>query len=149
VFTLVAEPSTVSTFVDKLGTLRAETVVRWTWLVAQWPLVVAGLLLCFATLLYLGPNVEHRKWSFFTIGAAVAVAGWVLASAAFSFYSSRFGSYNKTCGALASVVILLTWLWLSALSLLFAAEVNAEVERSRELRRGEPAEAELQAPAKA
>jgi membrane protein len=61
---------------------------------------------------------------------------------------SRFGSYNKTWGTLAAVVVMLTWLWLTSLAILIGAEVNAEAERSRELRRGEPAERELQAPAK-
>ena len=57
-----------------------------------------------------------------------------------------FGSYNKTWGSLAAVIVMLTWLWLTALALLFGAELNAELERSRELREGEPAEVELQAP---
>jgi len=58
---------------------------------------------------------------------------------------SQLGSFNKTWGSLAAVIIMLTWLWISALALLFGAEVNAEAERSRELRRGEPASDELQA----
>jgi membrane protein len=61
---------------------------------------------------------------------------------------SRFGSLDKTWGSLAGVIIMLTWLWLSGLALLFGAEINAEAERSRELRRGEPAELDLQAPAR-
>ena len=64
-------------------------------------------------------------------------------------YTSMFGSYNKTWGSLAAVIIMLTWLWLTGLALLFGAELNAEVERSRELRQGKPAEVELQAPGKA
>jgi membrane protein len=59
-----------------------------------------------------------------------------------------FGSYNKTWGSLAGVIVVLTWLWISAMALLLGAEINSEAERSRELRRGEPAERELQAPAK-
>ena len=62
---------------------------------------------------------------------------------------SKFGSYNKTWGSLAAVVVMLTWLWLSGLTLLFGAEVNAEAERSRELPMGEPAEDKLLAPPKA
>ena len=58
---------------------------------------------------------------------------------------SRFGSYNKTWGSLAAVVILLIWFWFTAVALLFGAELDAEAERSRELRRGEPVEIELQA----
>ncbi|TMM19328.1 MAG: YihY/virulence factor BrkB family protein [Actinobacteria bacterium] len=78
-----------------------------------------------------------------------ALVIWLVASGAFAFYTSRFGSYNKTWGSLAAVVVMLTWLWLSSVALLLGAEVNAEAERSRELRRGEPAEVALQAPAKA
>jgi membrane protein len=63
-----------------------------------------------------------------------AVIVWLAASGAFAFYTSRFASYNKTWGSLAAVIIMLTWLWLSALALLLGAEINAETERSRLLR---------------
>lgn len=129
--------------------LGAETAVKIVWWVAQWPLLVGGLLIAFAAILYLGPNVDHPRWSFLSFGAVLAVLIWLVGSAAFAFYVSQFGSYNKTWGALAAVVIMLTWLWLSAVALLLGAEINAEAERTRELRRGEPAEEELQAPAKA
>lgn len=59
---------------------------------------------------------------------------------------ANFGSYDKMWGSLAAVIIMLTWIWLSALALRFGAEINSEAERSRELRRGEAAEQELQAP---
>lgn len=137
----------LSTWLGKA--LNAESVTSAVWWTAQWPLLVGGLLLSFAGIYYLGPNVEHRRWSFLTLGAAVGVAVWLAASGAFAYYVGSFGSYNKTWGSLAAVVILLTWFWLGALALLFGAEVNAEAERSRELRRGEPAEVELQAPPKA
>jgi membrane protein len=131
------------------GAINAETVFRWIWWTAQWPVLILGLLLAFAGILYLGPNVDHPRWRFLTPGAVVAVVVWLVASGLFAVYVSLFGSYNKTWGTLAAVIIMLTWLWLSGLALLFGAEINAESERSRELRRGEPAEAELQAPTKA
>jgi membrane protein len=127
----------------------AESVVKIAWYVAEWPLLVAGLLVAFAGLMYFGPNVKHPRWRFLSFGAVVAVVLWLLASGAFAFYASRFSSYNKTWGSLAAVVVMLTWLWLSSVALLFGAAVNAEAERSRELRRGEPAERELQVPARA
>ena len=71
---------------------------------------------------------------------------WLIASGAFAVYTSKFGTYNKTWGSLAGVIIMLTWLWLTSLALLYGAEFNAEAERSRELREGQPAERELQAP---
>jgi membrane protein len=132
-----------------IGSLVGSSVVTWVWWAAQWPLLIAGLLLAFAAVLHLGPNVEHPRWRFVTIGSVVAITVWLVASGAFAFYVSRFGSYNKTWGALSAVVVLLVWFWLSALALLFGAEINAEAERSRELRQGQPAEVELQAPAKA
>jgi membrane protein len=134
---------------DAVGSaVGLEAVVKWLWWTAQWPILLLGLLFAFATILYLGPNVDHPRWRFLTFGTAISVVVWLLASGAFAVYVSRFGSLDKTWGSLAAVIIMLTWLWLSGLALLFGAEVNAEAERSRELRRGEPAETELQAPAK-
>jgi membrane protein len=111
--------------------------------------LLIGLLVAFAGILYLGPNVQHPRWQFLSFGPVFAIVVWLLASGAFAVYVSQFGSYNKTWGALAAVVILLTWFWLTAVALLLGAEINAEAERSRELRRGEPAEVDLQAPRKA
>ncbi len=131
------------------GEIGAESVFKWVWWTAQWPVLLLGLTFAFAGILYLGPNVEQPRWHFITPGSVLAVAIWLAASGLFAVYVSLFGSYNKTWGTLAAVIVMLTWLWLSALALLFGAEINAEVERSRELREGKPAEAELQAPAKA
>jgi membrane protein len=134
---------------DALGSaVDLETVVKWLWWTAQWPILLLGLLFAFATIHYLGPNVDHPRWQFLTFGTAISVVVWLLASGGFAIYVSSFGSFDKTWGSLAGVIIMLTWLWLSGLALLFGAEVNAEAERSRELRRGEPAETELQAPPK-
>jgi membrane protein len=127
----------------------AKTIVKIVWWVAEWPLLVGGLLFAFAGVMYFAPNVKHPRWSFLTFGSVLAVVVWLVASGAFAFYVAKFGSYNKTWGSLAAVVVMLTWLWLSAVALLLGAEINAEAERSRELRRGERAEVELQAPAKA
>jgi membrane protein len=126
-----------------------EGLVQDLWWAAQWPILIGGLLLAFAGILYLGPNVKHPKFQFLTPGAVVAVLIWLAASGLFALYVGYFGSYNKTWGTLAGVVIMLMWLWLTGLALLLGAEINAEAERSRELRRGEPAEVDLQAPPKA
>ena len=135
---------------EELGeALGLEGVFGWIWWTAEWPILLLGLLFVFAAVLYLGPNVAHPRWRFLTPGSVVAVTVWLVASGLFAVYVSLFGSYNKAWGSLAAVIILLTWLWLSALALLLGAEMNAEAERSRELRQGQPAEVELQAPAKA
>jgi membrane protein len=112
----------------------AGSAIDILWWVAQWPILLAGLLVAFATVLYLGPDVEHRKWQFLTPGSFVAALLWIAASGLFAVYTSMFGSYNKTWGALSAVIVTLTWLWLTAMALLFGAEINAEVERSRRLR---------------
>jgi len=116
---------------DALGrALDLEDVFGWIWWTAQWPILVAALLGAFAAMFYFGPDVEHRRWRYITPGAVVAVVLWLLASGAFAVYVALLGSYNKAWGSLAAVIILLTWLWISALSFLFGAEINAEVERT-------------------
>ena len=120
--------------------------IGWIWWIAEWPILVAGLLAAFATLLYLGPDVAHPRWRFITPGSLFATVVWLAVSGAFAFYTSSFGSYNKTWGSLAAVIIMLTWLWLAGIALLLGAEINAEAERSRELREGRPAERRLLVP---
>jgi membrane protein len=125
--------------------IGAPGPVGWIWWVCQWPILLGGLLIAFATLLYLGPDVEQPRWEFLTPGSVAAAFVWLGASGAFAVYTAMFGSYNKTWGTLSAVIVMLTWLWLTAMALLLGAEINAEAERSRELRRGEPAERELMA----
>jgi membrane protein len=126
-----------------------KTVVQIVWWAAQWPILIGGLLLAFGVIYYLGPNVKHPNWRFISFGAVFAIVVWLIASGAFAFYASRFGSYNKAWGSLSAVVVMLTWLWISSVALLLGAEINSEAQRSRELRQGKPAEVDLQAPAKA
>jgi membrane protein len=110
----------------------APTVTKIVWYIAEWPLLLGGLLLAFGGFMYYGPDVKHQPWRFVTFGAAVAIVIWLLASGAFAFYVSKFSSYNKTWGSLAAVVVMLTWLWLSSAALLLGAEIDAEAERDLE-----------------
>lgn len=126
----------------------AESLVSWLWWAAQWPVLLAALLVVFAAVLYLGPDVEHPRWQFVTPGAIAAVFIWLASSGLFAVYVSMFGSYNKTWGSLAAVIIMLTWIWVSSLALLIGAEINLEAERSRELRKGIDATRSIQAPHK-
>ena len=114
--------------------LDAKSAVTIVWWAAEWPLLVLGLLVAFAGVLYLGPDRPSRAWRVVSFGAAVSIVLWLAASGAFAYFVSRFGSYNKAWGSLAAVVILLTWFWLSALALLFGAEIDAEAERTRDQR---------------
>ena len=129
--------------------LDIEGVMGWLWWVAQWPILLVGLLAVFATVLYLGPNVDHPRWRFLTPGAVFAVVVWLIASGLFAVYTSMFDSYNKAWGSLAAVIVMLTWLWVTAIALLLGAEINSEAERSRELRQGQPAGCTIQAPPRA
>jgi membrane protein len=103
----------------------ASGAVGWIWWIAQWPILIVGLVAAFETLLYLGPDVPKRRWRLLSPGPLAAAVVWIAVSAAFAFYSSSFGSYNKTWGSLSAVIVMLTWLWLSALALLLGAEIDA------------------------
>jgi membrane protein len=121
--------------------LGIQGVTSWLWWIVQWPVLAAGLLVAFALLLYFAPDVDHRRWEFISPGSVIALVVWLLASGAFAVYTGLFSSYNKTWGSLSAVIVMLTWLWLTALALLFGGEVNAEAERSRRLRQERPADA--------
>ena len=98
------------------------------------------------TLYYAAPNVKQPKFRWISVGAGVAILAWILASVLFGFYVGNFGSYNKTYGALAGVIVFLLWLWITNLALLFGAELDAELERGRQLQAGIIAERDLQLP---
>jgi membrane protein len=116
------------------GALDARTAVAFVWWIGQWPILVGALLVAFAAVLYLGPDVDHPRWQLVTPGSVVAVVAWLVVSGAFSLYTTWFGSYDKTWGTLGAVIVTMIWLWLGGLALLFGGELNAETERSRELR---------------
>jgi len=115
------------------------------WNVVKWPIVLVLLALMIAVLYYATPNVRLRGFKWVSPGAAVAIVVAIVASALFAFYVGNFGSYNKTYGTLAGVVVFLIWFWLINLALLFGIELDAEVERTKELKEGVPrAEKEIQ-----
>ncbi len=128
---------------DAIG--LGETAVL-VWSIAKWPVLALLAALVVAILYYATPNVKQPKFRWISIGALVAILVWVLASAAFGFYVSQFSNYNKTYGSLAGVIIFLLWLWITNLALLFGAELDAEMERGRQLQAGVPAERDIQLP---
>ena len=95
---------------------------------ASYVLLLLGAAAAAATLYRYGPNRERAQWKWITPGTLFAAIGWLLLTFGFGFYVAHFGNYNKTYGSLATVVILITWLYLSAYVFLFGAELNSELE---------------------
>jgi membrane protein len=114
--------------------------------IAKWPIMAAIVLVILAVLYYIAPSARLPKIHWLSPGAIVALVIWIIASAAFGFYVANFGSYNKTYGTLGGAISLLVWMWITNLAVLFGQELNAEIERGRELTAGLPAERELQLP---
>ncbi|HEX6781009.1 MAG TPA: YihY/virulence factor BrkB family protein [Solirubrobacterales bacterium] len=115
------------------------------WNVAKWPVMAAIFILMVDVLYYTTPNVKVRGFRWVTLGALVAIVVWAIASALFALYVSNFGSYDKTYGTLAGLVVLLLWFWITNLAILFGHQMNAERERSAEIEEGLPrAEKEIQ-----
>jgi membrane protein len=101
----------------------------------------------FAVLDYWAPNVKQPRFRWVSPGSIVAVLAWIVASVGFGFYVANFGSYNATYGSLGGMIVFLLWLWISNNALLFGQELNAELERQREIEAGvEGAEREIQQP---
>jgi membrane protein len=139
---LVLTGPVVGAVADPLGV--GSTAVD-LWNVAKWPVMAAIFVLMIDLLYYASPNAKLRGFRWVTPGAVVALAVWVLASAAFAFYVANFGSYDKTYGTLGGLVALLVWFWISNLAILFGHQLNAERERSLEIAEGDPhAEREIQ-----
>ncbi len=124
-----------SAIADPIGLGNTAVTV---WNIAKWPVLLAVVMLVLAILYYWTPNVRQPKFRWITPGSILAVAVWILASAAFAVFVANFGSYNKTYGSLGGVVIGLIWLWISNIAVLLGQELNAELERERELEAGDP-----------
>jgi membrane protein len=103
------------------------------WNIAKWPVLLAIVITIISVLYYIAPNVKHPKFSWVTPGGIVAVLVWIVASVGFAFYAANFGSYNKTYGSLGAMIVFLVWLWITNLAILFGAELNSELERSRQI----------------
>ncbi|MGY3438056.1 MULTISPECIES: YihY/virulence factor BrkB family protein [unclassified Marinovum] len=92
-------------------------------------IILMGLTLMGLALIYrFGPSRADAKWRWVSPGALIAGIGWLVASAGFAIYVGNFGSYNESFGALAGVIVMLTWLWMSSFIILLGAEINGEIE---------------------
>jgi membrane protein len=107
------------------------------WSVAKWPVLIVIVSLMLAILYYAAPNVKQPGVQWISPGGVLAVLIWVIASAVFALYVTHFGSYNKTYGSLASVIIFLVWLWLTNVAVLLGAEFNAELQHARAIQAGQ------------
>jgi membrane protein len=112
------------------------------WDIAKWPVMLVIVSVILAILYYVAPNVRQPGFKWVTPGGLIAVVLWVLASALFALYVANFSSYNKTYGALASVIVFLVWLWITNTVILLGAELNAEIERGRQIETGQSADRE-------
>jgi membrane protein len=114
------------------------------WNIAKWPVLLVIVSFMFALLYWASPNAKTGGFKWVSAGGVVGVVLWLVASALFAVYIATMGSgsYNKTYGALAGVVIFLVWLWISNVAILLGAEFNAELERGRRIEAGHPEDRE-------
>jgi membrane protein len=130
---LVLTGPIVDAVAEPIGLSSTATTI---WDIAKWPVLAALFVTMISILYYASPNVKLRGFKWVTPGSIVALVVWVVASAGFAFFVSNFGSYDKTYGTLAGMVVLLIWLWITNLAILFGHELNAERERSAEIGEG-------------
>ena len=132
----------VSAVADPIGVSGTAVSI---WDIAKWPIIALLFVVMINVLYYASPNVRQRPFRWITLGSVVALVVWMIASGLFALYVANFGSYNKTYGSLASVVVVLIWLWITNLAILFGHELNAERERNLEFEQRIPgAEREIQ-----
>ena len=134
---------------DLFGFIGLGPTAATIWSVARWPGALAITMLIFALIYYVTPDVEQRAFRWVTPGAFVGVLIWLLASAGFSAYISRVSNVGALFGAFAGAIVLVGWLWLTNVALLFGAELNAEIERQRQLGEGVPEHETLNLPTRA
>jgi membrane protein len=117
---------------DVLGGIGLGHTARTVWGLARWPAALLVAIVICAFVYTYAPYAPNRRFRCFSPGALIAVAIWLVASIGFSAYATNFSSYNATYGAFATAVVLLVWLWLTAVALLFGAEVNAVLQHPEE-----------------
>jgi membrane protein len=109
--------------------LAIGSATKWLLLLVQWPLLIILVMGGLAVLYRFGPDRDKPQWRWVSPGAIAATVLWIIGSVGFTVYVANFNSYDKTYGSLGGVVILLTWLYLSALMVLLGAVINAQSER--------------------
>jgi membrane protein len=133
---------------DLLGFIGVGPAAARAWNIARWPGALAVAMLVFAFIYYVTPDVKQRSFRSVVPGAALGVALWLAASVGFSTYVSRIADVGAIYGTFAGAIVLVAWLWLTNVALLFGAELNAEIEREKELDEGVPRSQTLNRPAR-
>jgi membrane protein len=133
---------------DLLGFIGLGPPAARAWNIARWPGALAVAMLVFAFIYYVTPDVRQRSFRSVAPGAAVGVLLWLAASIGFSTYVSRIADVGAIYGTFAGAIVLVAWLWLTNVALLFGAELNAEIEREKELDEGVPHSETLNRPLK-
>jgi membrane protein len=131
---------------DLLGFLGLGPKVAEIWNAARWPAAVTVATFVFGFVYYVTPDVRQRSFHAVLPGAALGVALWLAASFGFATYISQIANVGAIYGAFTGAIVLVVWLWLTSVALLFGAELNAEIERERELNEGVPIDETLNLP---
>jgi len=128
--------------------IGAAGTARDVWAFARWPAAVGIAMLIFSGIYYVTPDVRQRGFVWITPGAAIGVLAWLGVTFAFSQYLAHFPSAGAVYGAFGAAIFLIVWLWLTNVALLFGAELDAEIEREREMAEGVPEADTLNLPAR-
>jgi membrane protein len=141
---LVVVSGPIATHIGQVLGLGDGVLVVWN--ILRWPVLVFIVILFLAVLYYATPNIRQPKFRWMSMGSLVGILVWAAASVGFAFYAANFSKYNSTYGSIGGIIIFLLWVWISNNALLFGAELDAEIERGRELQAGIEAEEVLQLP---
>ena len=113
------------------------------WNIVKWPVLLVLVTALLAVMFWAGPNAKQGGVRWVSPGGAVAMLIWLVGSALFALYVTRFASYDKTYGSMAGVVIFLVWLWLTNIAILLGLEINAELDHGKALSEGLPPSSEV------
>jgi membrane protein len=128
---IIAVPVIIDALPDVLG-----TVINW----ARWPVMAVLIAVALALIYRYGPNRDEPKWRWISWGSVFAAVGWLVFSAAYSFYAANFGTFNETYGSLGAAIGFMLWIWLSTTVILLGGKLNAEIEHQtiHDTTEGEP-----------
>jgi membrane protein len=132
VFLLIVFGGPIGEAIAKRAHLGSQFTLVWD--LVRWPIAFTAILLFFAIVYYAAPNIDHRNWKWVSPGSLFGAIAWLVLSALFALYTSFSSSYDRTYGSLAAAIVLLLWLYYSAVALLFGAELNAELDRQADIR---------------